>query len=599
MANCLKNMKIIKQAGFLNSHLFFLILYGILLIFALAPYYINGSIILGGEGNYVLDFLTYLKNFGFVWLSVYGGIGMPYIYPVGTGLNILLLSLLERVTGSAQIVSFTLIFSMYFLPFLAMYLLCKELKAAPFISFLCSLFYIVNPFMLYYLTSLNQWNVFSVFIMPLFLWIILKCYHNNFKLFFFFGIASLCFSFAYTNPPMLVIIQLSIILSTIIASYHHNKKPVFIQIFKKYNIILLSFLLFNASSILSFLTKVSSARQLYTHSFARGWLDTVVSDAQPIFARIFALTTLIPLNPFYDFFTFWYGTVFGRLIVLIPFLIVVYFALIVKDSRARNFLNLSILGVLLIVIFFVKGNAGPLGFIYVFLFEHLPFFNIFKTPVEKFGIFSVFILSILLLFVILGIKNHRHYKPALCLFMLYLIFCCAPLVTGNIAPEHRMSSGEYVSRKYRDKNEYKQVRRTINSDVFQYRVLSLPGCGNYQVALYNNENGYYTGLDPILMNINKPFIAAHDNIHLLYNYISSVNFQKLLGIYNIGKITINEDLIPWFGNVGIGEPSELKNIFSKSMKAQTFGPITIYNNSDTFLPRIYTSVSASEQALYE
>jgi len=208
-------MKTAKFIHVLNNRTFFLILYGVLLALALIPYYTDGCLILGGEGDYVLDYSTHLSKCGFLWLS-HWGTGVQNLSPCGTGLNILLLWLVEKLTGSASLTNFVLIFSIYFFPFLAMYLVCKELKTTPFISFISSLFYIVNPFMLYYLNCINQWNVFSVTVMPLFLWVILKYYHSNFKLFFFFGIISACFSFAYTNQPLLAIILISIVLSIFI-----------------------------------------------------------------------------------------------------------------------------------------------------------------------------------------------------------------------------------------------------------------------------------------------------------------------------------------------------------------------------------------------
>ena len=572
----------------LNNYAFFLISYIILLALALIPYYVNGCIILGGEGDYAFDFSTHLGNYNFTWTPNFG-IGIPNLAPNGTGLNILLLYLIEKLTGSVAITNFILIFSIYFFPFFAMYLVCKELKATPFISFVCSLFYVINPYMLYYLICLNQWNVFSVTVMPLFLWIILKNYHNNFKLFFFSGLISVCFSFAYTNLPMLVIIHISIILSVFVVSYYRNEKLIISQIFKKYSILLISFIAFNCWWILSFFAgAMSIGKKIYSISFAESWLKTVVEGHGAIIAKMFSLTTNIGDTPYFsDFFTFIYNSISAKLITLIPIFIIVYLVLIIKDKRTSNVLNCAIFCFLLIVIFFVKGNSDPFGFIYDFMFEHLPFFNIFKTPVEKFGLLFIFIFSTLMLFVINSIKNQIIYRHILAIFIAYLVFCSLPMITGNIIPEQILSDGKCVSRKYKDKPEYKQLREEVNNDGLQYRILSMPGVGNYQVLLQNYNNKYYTGLDPVLMNTNKSIIAIYHHIDLLYENISLTNYRKLLGIYNIRKIVINEDLIPWFGVIGIGDIPELKKIFSEFLISKSWGSITLYDNQDDFLPRIY------------
>lgn len=586
-------MKTDKLVRAFNSYIFFLVLYAASLVVVLIPYYTNGCLILGGEGDYVLDFSAHLSKYGFTWFPTYD-VGIQNMAPSGTSLNIILLSLIERLTGSLLLTNFTLIFSIYFLPFLAMYLVCKEIKATPFISFAISLFYVVNPFMLYYLICINQWNVFSVTVMPLFLWVIMKYYHTSFKLFFLFGFISACFSFAYSNPPMLVIIHISIVLSTFFVSYYHNEKLIFAQIFKKYSIMFVSFLVFNSWWILIFFAggAVSTAQKMYTHSFAESWLNTTVSGHGAIIAKMFSLTTIIGDNLSYDFFSYWYGTIFAKLITLVPIFMIIYFVLIAKDKRTRNVLNCAIFGILLIVLFFVKGNSDPFGFIYNFMFKYFPFFYIFKSSVEKFGLLYIFVFSILLLLVVRDLKNEKYYKPILGAFITYLLFCSMPVITGNIIPDYKTSDGRQVSRKYKDKSEYKQFRENVNNDNYQYRILSMPGVGNYQVLLPSYNNKYYSGLDPVLMNTNKPFIATQSHMDWLYKDVSLTNYKKLLGLYNIGKIAMNEDFIPWFGTIGIESVPELKTIFDKFMVSKTWGSITLYDNQGDFLPRIYTVYAA-------
>ncbi len=592
---------IVKLTQILNNRNIFLILYGALLALALIPYYSQGCLILGGEGDYVLNFLLQMRQYGFAWHPIYS-IGIPNFAPGGVGLNILLLCLIEGLTGNIAITNFILIFAIYFLPFFAMYLVCKSIDATPFISFLCSFFYIVNPFMLYYLTSLNQANVFSVTVMPLFLWAVLKYYHNNFKLFFTFGFISTCFSFTYSNPPLFIIIHISIILSTVIASYYYHKKFILTETVKKYSILLLSFILFNSWWLLCLFLVIPDAKKLYIQSFANSWLDTTVNKIGPIIAKMFSFVTMIGEDPSHDFFTYWYGTIFARFITIFPLFMLIYFILMVKRKRPRNTLIITILSMLLVTLFFVKGNGSPFGFIYNYMFKHVPFFYIFKSPVEKFGLLYVFIFSLLLLFVIKNLTKHKYYKPMLGSFIIYLVFCSMPIFTGNIIPDYniRREEGRYASRKYKDKAEYKQFREEMNKDISEYRILSLPGSGNYQVCMLNWNGKYYTGLDPVLLNINKPLMASYAFIYtdaymsnLFFKNISFTNYKKLLAIYTVKKIMINEDLFPWFGFVERERTPILKKIFGKFMQSKKWGSITLYDNENYFLPHIYASDSNS------
>lgn len=572
----------------LESHVFFIALYMIFLALALLPFYLDGTLILGGEGNFVLDFFTHFKNYCFMWFPIFGT-GIPNMTPSGNGLNIIFLIVTEYLTGSNAITNFILIFSIYFWPFFAVYLICKELKVSPFVSFIVSLFYVLNPLTSYYLICLNQWNIFSVVIMPLLFMIFLKYYHCNFKLFFFFGFVSTCFSCAYTNPPMLVIIHISILLSTVIISYYHNKKIKFRETFKKYIIIFFSFILFNFWWLFSMFMAIKDSLNIYTKSFANSWLALTVHNAGAIIAKMYFLTTLIGNNPSYDFFTYWYNMSFIKPIILIPILIIVCFVFLGREKR-KNILNIIIFSVLLIILFLQKGNSPPFAFLYNFMFNYIPFFNIFKSPVEKFGLLYIFMFSLLLLFAVKNLKSGRFYKPIMSMLTIYLAICSMPVITGNIIPDSNIDPNGQASRRYEDKMEYKHFRKTSNNDELQYRILPLPTTGNYQVCLNNYDNNKYTGMDPLLMNINKPFISAgvqHTNV-LFYN-ISSPNFQKLLGIFNIGKIIINEDLIPWFGSVEKESVSEIKGILDCDMTSEKCGSITIYYNRDFFLPRIYSS----------
>src|SRR3972149_2020478 len=127
--------------------------------------------------------------------------------------------------------------------------------------------------------------------------------------------------------------------------------------------------------------------------------------------------------------------------------------------------------------------------------------------------------------------------------------------------------------------------------LLEYRVLSLPGSLNYQVAL-KTGGGFYTGNDPILSNVNKPFIAPYSETTVgkfnhLFDSVSQPNYLNLLGLYNIRKIVVNKDMYPWFG-FGVKESSsEIEMILDKDLSSSKNQIIDLYDAGDYFLPRFY------------
>ena len=252
------------------------------LTLALSKYYLDDSLILGGEGANVLNFTEHLKSTSYQWFSVYGQ-GMINLAPSGTGINILLLALLENLSKSPFITNFMLVFSLYYFPFLGMYLVSREINLRPLSAFLVALFYLINPSISQYLNNLNQWNASVVALMPFLFWVTLRFYKDNLKLFLFSGATTAIFSFAYTNQPLGVIANLSSLISLYIISFHFNKKMVYSEFLKKYMIILSAFILFNFWWLLNIFYATMDALLFYSKGDNQAWLtQTVDAVATPL-----------------------------------------------------------------------------------------------------------------------------------------------------------------------------------------------------------------------------------------------------------------------------------------------------------------------------
>ncbi len=166
------------------------------------------------------------------------------------------------------------------------------------------------------------------------------------------------------------------------------------------------------------------------------------------------------------------------------------------------------------------------------------------------------------------------------------MFCAGPLLTGNIiAGEMVLGSEITVTRKFKEKPLHKNFRTQINNEKLEYKILSLPGMGNYQMLFDSLPGKQYSGLDPLLHNTNKGFLTSYldPEIKTLYNFMLDEKIQNLFGTFNIGKLVINGNLKPWFGWVGPADSQKLRNRF-KDLPRKDFGNISAHSILNDFIP---------------
>lgn len=556
------------------------------LTLALSKYYLDGSLILGGEGGNVLNFTEHLKSTSYQWFSVYGQ-GMINLAPSGTGANILLLALLENLFKGPFVANFMLVFSLYYLPFLGMYLVAREINLRPLSAFLVALFYLINPSISQYLNNLNQWNASVVALMPFLFWVTLRFYKDNLKLFLFSGATTAIFSVAYTNQPLGVIANLSSLISLYIISFHFNKKMVYSEFLKKYMLILSAFILFNFWWLLNLFYASMDALLFYSKGDNQAWLTQTVNAAGAALLKCLTLTILT-----YDYGADFIGNLHnsfpGHIVKLIPITLVVWICFFSKEIRQKKIINRIFL-LALLTIFLTKGPNPPFGELYLFLFKHFPLFHMFKSPIEKFGLLYIFLFTLLLLFIFLNIKNSKENRTFHFFIGGYLIFCSIPMATGNIIPSHTIGHLGNADRKYIDKPEYIDFKTAIIQEKLNYKIMTFPGMGNYQILIKTGEKSYYTGWNPLLKNINKGFLQPVFGSHIteFYSLLAQDSAQKMFGMLNIGKLLVNPDSIPWFGNVGSGDLHIIRERF-ELLPEERFGNMSVFDNYKNFLPIVYS-----------
>ncbi len=573
-----------------------ILIFGIFLIIIIRLFS-KGYIILGGEGNYFLDFVTVLPLYRYTWNEFMMGTGGPnpmIHFSVGI---FDFFSFLQSMNFSVKNINIISIFLVYFLPFISTYIILRKiLKIKTLNTFLVSLFYILNPFSTYHLGDLMFWNCAPMVILPIAFGIIYKYFDNLKKLFIYFGLFSLLVSFGFANIPYLGIFHISIVLFLFMISILIKNKIDIKKIIINFIGLELSFILFSLWWLIPLIQfQQHDSGLIYTKKFAIEWARNTIGDGI-IMTKLFTLTALIPYRGHYNFndffFTKFYYHPLITFFLLIPFGLVTY-GLLQKNRQKIKYIPgiaLFILGVM----FLNKGANEPFGHIYIYIMEHVPFFMIFKTPLEKFSVLFVFLLVLYL-----ALLHTNHKRLVSIALVSYLLICSIPYLTLNFIPDYRIEKDKYVSRKFIDKPAYQSLRNKLNKDNLDYRVLSLPGSLNYQVTMFNHDNKYYRGMDPVLYAINKPFIAAYSNnnsssFNILFSNISNKYFDRLLSLYNVKKIVINKDIYPSFGFRESETIQQMENIFSNDKKYQKdksiLRSISLYNlKSDHFLPHIYSA----------
>lgn len=553
--------------------------------------YSNNYLILGGEGNYYTNFALAKDAGSFGWVSVNAGTGASN--PILNGLAVIFdfFSLLQKLGASLKVVNTLLAFLVYILPLLSiMWMLHKIVKINFLTSYILSLFYALNPFSTYHLQGLMFWNTAPFFVLPIIFGCIYKYYFEKFKLFLFFGLLTALFAFSFSNIPYLGIFHIFLFISIIIIPYIRNVKFDLTIVLRNLFITELSFILFNSWWFINLLKfQMQDASSYYSKSFAVGWASYAIGDGD-IMGKIFSLKTLIPIGK-NNYFSAFYNSSVMNIILLIPFFLIIWNLSIQSDKQKNSGDKKHILIVVffvLIVFFLNKGVNEPLSTVYLWMLNNIPFFIIFKSPLEKFSILLVFLLTLSLIPIFRNTKNKWPYY----LISIYLIAGAIPYATLNFMPEYQMENYKYVSKKYLYKEDYFEASQLLNNNKIDYRILSLPGSGNYQITSLNHDgNKYYRGMDPFMYSVNKTFIAAYtsptSNLdHIFTNFSNTSIEEKLLNIYNIKSIVIDKNIYPSFGFREKENIRQLTDIFEKNNRKQNFNSINIFSRND-FLPHFY------------
>ncbi len=549
--------------------------------------YLNNQIYLGGEGLFTLDYKYFFKKFFSYWFT--DGFGHPNVLFTFIGLPQFIFLILQTLKINYQIINLIYFTILFLFPFISFYLLARHFLKDFFYSFSLAFFFVFNIFSLSYLSAFNITNNSSLGAMTILIYILFKFDESKYK-YLIFGISSICLSYTFYNPPTAAVILIAVCLSNIfIELFKKNKLEFKIVIIKVINVIL-AYFLFNFWWIIPVFLSLSDASSLMSVDFAKDWERTSTRLDNLILFDLFFLkhfSYLPNLNNFTN--SFFYIFPF----ILYIFLFIKYISHIRYNLIIRYFL-LSIF----IFVFLLKGSSIPFGFIYSFFIDYIPFFWIFKSPLEKFSLPLIFFICfmIIYLFTLLKTKFNKNI-----IIYIMVITTALPILyfNKNLFNHYSTIQGkDYVSSKSLIIPEkYRNFINFYNNNNFTGRALLMPLQYNYQVMIDVNDDSYvYTGLDFVSESLNTEtlrydhfeFKNYSSDLFKKNNFISNIRY---LNMFDIQTIIINKKYINWFGGAELPDFPEdlfyvlyedefLKLLEYKNYKGRFYIPQKIINIYD-------------------
>lgn len=513
------------------------IIYAFLAIIFYLTHYKEGFLFLRGDTGYPLDPEIYLKQHMFTWFNTYwtgqpaGHAAFNFAFPLLA--VIYLLNLVLDPSQSQMVLLTCLFFASGYLPYVFFSLATPEsLKS----NILGGLFYMLN------ITIIGEWYVPNPWFLLAYIglpvtaigcYFLVKYYWRG-VFWLIFGYLSIASGFA--NTPLVLITILSNIL--IVFYFGISKNINFSKQLFLIASLVITFVLTNLwwlSLLLDFRQEGEVIYSTQNLNVSQGWISHWAVDSSRN-ANIFNLLT----NSFTPSLA-GSSTPYSKLLEntfiagLYIFLPIIFLAYLLNHFKTPHIAYLLI--VYFVIMFLVKGTQAPFGSIYLLMLEHIPYFIIFKTPAEKFGVLFLFWQAFILT---ITFKKNLHIVVG----ALIILLLAYPAYTGNLFPDISTNKGIKLKARQKVPWSYKEVAAIINEDEFNGRVLLLPLVKNYQVT-YNSIN--YRGLPFLKTMIKKPLIGnwniERDNAFLfLKNLNNEPVFSAWAKRFNINWIVLNKDL---------------------------------------------------------
>jgi hypothetical protein len=568
-----------KNDKYLILVIILVILLGTILSYIwIGPYFYKTT---GDFGLFLFNPYEKLKNSFFTWN-----------YQISTGVNgsnsvvmipfFAFLAFFEKLGASTnfnQILLYSLLFIISGLSFFLINLEIADTRYKYLRSISALIFYIFNYFTLF------VWSRFTTLIfIPAFCTLLIFLFYRGintkkyFKYALLFNVASLVFSVAYLNLGCVIpVFLILIILFMYIFLINLNKK--------NYRGLLLYGIQISLFWGLLNLWWILPLFFVYKDAYSIQYSKIIMDNVQWLnyTSSLFKLKGLILLNITKTNFS------------LLDYLLIFIVPLIVAIPIFRRFRYskkyLIFYFILFLSLFLMKGPKPPFGNIFLWLFNNVPGFQMFRWASEKFGIMALFSLPILFGF---GIERLyeliRWKKVAVSIILLILIILpihVYQIFTGSFMPQDEKSKVEVPS-------YYYDVKRILDEGD-NYRIVSFPLIQYYYVQ-YNWPHGYDSTEDSRYI-FNKPVISSRlisqpENVMPYYlpnTFRNPKAFVQMCSMFSSKYVFVNWDRVPYYQD---DTPEIAFNYVNSNPyfdKVGKFGEIDVFKIKDEYFQNIIFS----------
>ncbi len=213
-------------------------------------------------------------------------------------------------------------------------------------------------------------------------------------------------------------------------------------------------------------------------------------------------------------------------------------------KEEKNISLVIFLFLLFISVFFAKGAQDPLGEMFLFFYNYVPFFSVFRSADHRFGFAVVLSLAFLLLFVArkIPIKWFCGLLVTLTFFQSLPLFSGSAMLGKNI-------EGEYFDRITHIAPEYQEVADLLNKQPSSSGyILSLPPIEYGHYILDSEEKEHHIGQDLLPKLIRNPFVYISPSTGMSSSAAASLQKSLEKGVagelarYPINYVIVRRDI---------------------------------------------------------
>lgn len=504
----------------------------------------------GEDGLPFADLNLSLKQTFSVWLDSY--LGAPSLSRANYIPFYFFANLFFSLGIPGWVVQASVHFLLISVGMISMYFLVKTTIKRDFkyehLALFAGLFYFLNPYSMSQVWGRGIYLQFIPFAsLPLML-LLLNLALEKLKIIYILLLIIVSFIFSGGFTPSYVLtfwIMIAIVFGYNLLIKRKNFYNI-IKVISFFIILLISWLLIHSWWIVNYFTSGATLYLDNKYQTDIGLITLIALSNDSTFASIIRLLQNAIFNTNWLYGDFYSSFIFKVVSWVIPILFIFTIPQI-KKSKYLIFWTVLFVPSLLICL----GANFPLGFLFVWIFNHLPVLQVFRDPYEKFGI--VLLISYTPLITLgyfrlseslkLRFKGLHFTLKTIILFIIFFLLVW-PMWNGSVITTQKDLNFVSVPQYYRDFKNWLTQNNKGNNRIFMLPFL--PGSG----TKLSWGGRTYVGVDPSINFLDYSVISSVQDfpytlpfLNELYKDISKIPTSSILGLLRTKYLVIRDDVI--------------------------------------------------------